>query len=109
MTFPLFRAVFVRHIFCYYRLVSLLPTHPAKLPALLLQWLMPSSWFGPRGLSEGERLDRALTDLGPIFIKFGQLLPNRRDMLPPEWTDALAQLQDNIAPFDSQLAMQRLE
>lgn len=109
MKFPLFRAFYVIHVFCYYRLASLLPRHPAKAPALLLQWLMPSSWFGPKGLSEGERLERAFTALGPIFIKFGQLLATRRDMLPPEWTDALAQLQDKVAPFDSQLAMRRLE
>lgn len=109
MNFPLFRAFYVLHILCYYRLISLLPRHPAKLPFLLLQWLIPSSWFGPKRLSEGERLEQAFTDLGPIFIKFGQLLATRRDLLPPEWTDALAQLQDQVAPFPSQVAMQRLE
>ena len=105
--FPVFRVLFVLHIVCRYRLISLLPPHPLLKPLILLEYLMPSSWFGPRHLSEGERLRQALQDLGPIFIKFGQLLATRRDLLPGEWTDALAKLQDQVPPFDA-AASQRI-
>lgn len=52
-------------------------------------------------LSRGARLRLALEKLGPIFIKFGQLLSTRRDMLPLDIADELAKLQDQVAPFDS--------
>lgn len=103
------RILYVVHVLCAYRLISLMPSHPARAPLLVLQYLMPSSWFGPRGLSEGERLRAALEKLGPIFIKFGQLLATRRDLLPPEWTDALARLQDQVAPFPVREARARIE
>ena len=45
------------------------------------------------------RLRRALEDLGPIFIKFGQMLSTRRDLLPPDIADELAHLQDRVPPF----------
>ena len=51
-------------------------------------------------LSRGARLRLALEELGPIFIKFGQLLSTRRDMLPLDIADELAKLQDQVAPFD---------
>jgi ubiquinone biosynthesis protein len=50
----------------------------------------------------GERLRYALQDLGPIFVKFGQMLSTRRDILPPDIADALAKLQDNVPPFPSE-------
>jgi ubiquinone biosynthesis protein len=50
----------------------------------------------------GVRLRRALEDLGPIFIKFGQMLSTRRDLLPPDIADELALLQDRVPPFPSE-------
>jgi len=105
----LWRILVVWHVVCRYRLVSLLPAHPLLLPFTLLEFLHPAAWFGPRGLSEGERLRLALQELGPIFIKFGQLMATRRDLLPPGWTEQLAQLQDQVKPFDSAVAQARIE
>ena len=51
----------------------------------------------------GVRIRRALEDLGPIFIKFGQVLSTRRDLLPPDIADELALLQDRVPPFSSEL------
>jgi ubiquinone biosynthesis protein len=107
--FPVFRVLFVLHVVCRYRLISLLPSHPLLLPLIVLEYLAPSSWFGPRHLSEGERLRQALQELGPIFIKFGQLLATRRDLLPGEWTDALAKLQDQVPPFDADASQRIIE
>jgi hypothetical protein len=53
----------------------------------------------------GQRLRQALEHLGPIFVKFGQVLSTRRDLLPVDIADELAQLQDNVPPFDSAIAM----
>ncbi|CAJ0814822.1 ubiquinone biosynthesis regulatory protein kinase UbiB [Ralstonia insidiosa] len=52
----------------------------------------------------GERLRLALEQLGPIFVKFGQVLSTRRDLLPPDVADELAKLQDRVPPFDPKVA-----
>lgn len=55
------------------------------------------------------RLRQALEDLGPIFVKFGQVLSTRRDLLPLDLADELAKLQDRVPPFSSALAVAELE
>lgn len=75
----------------------------------LARWLKLLRPFVPvRGdaakLARGERLRLALQDLGPLFVKFGQVLSTRRDLLPPDIADALALLQDRVAPFPGEQA-----
>ena len=55
--------------------------------------------FGAPRATRGARLRQALEDLGPIFVKFGQVLSTRRDLLPPDVADELAKLQDRVPPF----------
>jgi len=55
------------------------------------------------------RLRRALERLGPIFVKFGQVLSTRRDLLPPDIADELARLQDRVPPFGSDRVLIALE
>ncbi|MDB5769469.1 MAG: ubiB [Collimonas fungivorans] len=57
----------------------------------------------------GERLRMALEELGPIFVKFGQVLSTRRDLLPGDMVDELARLQDRVPPFSSDLAIAQIE
>jgi ubiquinone biosynthesis protein len=57
----------------------------------------------------GQRLREALERLGPIFVKFGQVLSTRRDLLPLDLANELAYLQDRVPPFDSQLAISTIE
>tara|TARA_R110002073_G_scaffold192254_3_gene351029 strand:- start:904 stop:2415 length:1512 start_codon:yes stop_codon:yes gene_type:complete len=57
----------------------------------------------------GERLRLALEALGPIFVKFGQMLSTRRDILPHDIADELAKLQDQVPPFASDQALATLE
>ncbi len=67
-----------------------------------LQWtryLMPWNWVRRSHGTRGERIRRALEELGPIFVKFGQILSTRRDLLPPDIADELARLQDRVPPF----------
>lgn len=59
--------------------------------------------------SRGARLRLALQELGPIFVKFGQILSTRRDLLPGDIADELSQLQDRVAPFPGELARQQIE
>lgn len=56
----------------------------------------------------GVRLRLALENLGPIFIKFGQMLSTRRDLLPGDIADELSKLQDRVPPFDSNVAVEQI-
>ncbi|TSE25353.1 ubiquinone biosynthesis regulatory protein kinase UbiB [Tepidimonas aquatica] len=57
----------------------------------------------------GQRLREALERLGPIFVKFGQVLSTRRDLLPPDIADELAKLQDRVPPFPTEVAIATIE
>src|SRR3546814_2500272 len=59
--------------------------------------------------SRGARLRLARQELGPIFVKFGQILSTRRDLVPPDVADELSELQDRVAPFDGDTARSILE
>ncbi|OIQ79981.1 putative protein kinase UbiB [mine drainage metagenome] len=54
----------------------------------------------------GVRLRQALEQLGPIFIKFGQMLSTRRDLIPPDIADELAKLQDQVPPFPAEQVLE---
>ncbi|MYD99406.1 MAG: ubiquinone biosynthesis regulatory protein kinase UbiB [Gammaproteobacteria bacterium] len=58
---------------------------------------------------DAVRLREAVESLGPIFIKFGQILSTRRDLLPPDYADELAKLQDQVPPFPGAEAIARIE
>ena len=79
-------------------------------PVRFLVLLSPWTWFQRiRGVSRGERLRLALEELGPIFVKFGQALSTRRDLLPVDIADELAKLQDRVPPFPGELAQAAIE
>jgi len=79
-------------------------------PLLLLFFLSPGVWFErARRASRAERLRLALEELGPIFVKFGQAVSTRRDLLPTDIADELAKLQDRVPPFDGSIARAEIE
>jgi ubiquinone biosynthesis protein len=79
-------------------------------PLRFLFYLSPWTWFArSQGTTRGERLRLALEELGPIFIKFGQALSTRRDLLPRDIADELAKLQDRVPPFSSAAARAQIE
>ncbi len=78
-------------------------------PLRFVFYFSPWTWFRRRRGSRAERLRRALEDLGPIFVKFGQLLSTRRDLLPVDIADELAKLQDRVPPFPGDVAKARIE
>jgi ubiquinone biosynthesis protein len=75
---------------------------PLRLVNALLFWRDISA-------SRGQRLREALEALGPIFVKFGQVLSTRRDLLPADLADELALLQDRVPPFPSDQAIAEIE
>jgi ubiquinone biosynthesis protein len=79
-------------------------------PFRFLVYLSPWTWFQRSiGVTRGERLRLALEELGPIFVKFGQALSTRRDLLPSAIADELAKLQDRVPPFDGAIAVASIE
>jgi ubiquinone biosynthesis protein len=60
-------------------------------------------------LERGERLNMALTELGPIFVKLGQMMSTRRDLLDNDLARSLSQLQDNVEPFSGEIAISTVE
>ncbi|MGL5285335.1 MAG: ubiquinone biosynthesis regulatory protein kinase UbiB, partial [Aeromonas sp.] len=78
---------------------------PGRLARRSLFWLKNRS----SERSRGERIRLAFEALGPIFIKFGQMLSTRRDLLPPDIAEELALLQDRVPPFSGQAARRQIE
>jgi len=71
--------------------------------------LLVRAFAGHKGEPRGQRLREALETLGPIYVKFGQVLSTRRDLLPLDIADELARLQDRVPPFASDLAVAEVE
>jgi ubiquinone biosynthesis protein len=72
--------------------------------------ITPGMWFARRSaLSRGARLRLALEELGPIFVKFGQAVSTRRDLLPDDIANELAYLQDRVPPFPGSIARATIE
>ncbi|MCY1276364.1 putative protein kinase UbiB [compost metagenome] len=105
------RLLRIQQVVIRYRLDDLLLELPLPWWLRTLSYALPWRWL-PRKeltLTRGERLRLALEDLGPIFIKFGQLLSTRRDLMPPDIADELARLQDQVPPFAPAKAVARIE
>ena len=98
------RAWRIGRVLLRYRLDALADDTPAE------RWLKLARPFVPRASREieamprGARLRMALQELGPIFVKFGQILSTRRDLVPPDVAEELTLLQDRVAPFDGEAA-----
>src|SRR5689334_23440411 len=72
--------------------------------------LSPWTWaVRKREEPRAVRLREALEELGPIFVKFGQALSTRRDLLPPDIAEELAKLQDRVPPFPGSIAREIVE
>ena len=92
-----------------YRLDALFDGTPLERRLALLRPLAPRSAADIVNLPRGTRVRLALQELGPIFVKFGQVLSTRRDIVPPDVADELALLRDQVAPFDAGIARHQIE
>ena len=103
----LFRGSFILWVMFRYGLDQLFLTSFQKpwLDAVARSLSVGRNLDAPRG----QRIREALERLGPIFVKFGQVLSTRRDLMPTDIADELARLQDRVPPFDSNLAIATIE
>lgn len=92
-----------------YRLDDLVEDARVRHSLRTLRWFLPSPPAEVLALPRGERFAISLTALGPIFVKFGQILSTRRDLLPLDISDALTALQDRVAPFPGEQARAMVE
>jgi ubiquinone biosynthesis protein len=74
-----------------------------------LYYLAPWNWVPRRREPRAVRIRKALEDLGPIYVKFGQILSTRRDLLPDDIAEELARLQDRVPPFPGTRAKAMIE
>lgn len=107
--FTLFRIFQVIHVVGKHRLDALLPPGLVFLPARLLLRLIPSAWFSRGDPHLESRLRDTLIELGPLFIKLGQMLSTRPDVLPTGLILELEKLQDRVPPFGEQEAIRIIE
>ncbi|MGA9421564.1 MAG: ubiquinone biosynthesis regulatory protein kinase UbiB, partial [Rhodanobacteraceae bacterium] len=92
-----------------YRLDELIDAAHLYRPLKLVRLFLPRVRAAVAGLPRGARLTLALTECGPIFVKFGQILSTRRDLLPADVADELTRLQDQVAPFPAAIARTAVE
>lgn len=98
------RAMRIGRVLVRHRLDDLFDGTPAERWLKLMRPFVPRASKEIAAQSRGARLRLALQELGPIFVKFGQILSTRRDLVPPDVADELSMLQDRVAPFDGQTA-----
>jgi ubiquinone biosynthesis protein len=103
------RASRIGRVLIRYRLDALLEDTPAERWLKLARPLVPRASREVEAMPRGARLRLALQELGPIFVKFGQILSTRRDLVPPDIAQELSLLQDRVKPFDGDLARSLVE
>lgn len=106
----LFHLLFISRVLLRHGLDELILDIHLFRPIRILRFLSPTFWLRTKAdVSRGERIRKTLEDLGPIFVKFGQILSTRRDLLPDDLADELAKLQDQVPPFSGDSAVEIIE
>ena len=103
------RAMRIGRVLLRYRLDDLLDDTPAERWLKLMRPFVPGAAPSIASMPRGARLRLALQELGPIFVKFGQILSTRRDLVPSDIAEELTHLQDRVAPFDGEVARSLVE
>jgi len=102
-----FRMIAIQRVLVKYGLDDIIKQTHLLRPLRFLFYLAPRRRDSSAPL--GERIRLALEELGPIFVKFGQAISTRRDLLPPDIADELAKLQDAVPPFPAEQAVAIVE
>lgn len=99
------RVIHINFVMAKYGLDRFVLAAPIFYPIRFLSYLNPWNWINKtRGRTRGECLRLALEELGPIFVKFGQILSTRADLLPEDIIIELSKLQDRVPPFSGKTA-----
>ena len=104
-----FRVWRIVNVLLLYGLDELLSEQHVFRQYKALLFFFPAFWQRRSDASRGARLRQALEQLGPIFIKFGQVLSTRPDLLPEDIAVELARLQDDVPPFPGEQAIEMIE
>ncbi len=78
-------------------------------PVRFIFYILPWNWFNKNKEKRAVRIRLMLEELGPIYVKLGQILSTRRDLIPKDIADEFAKLQDNVAPFSGKIAREIIE
>ncbi len=105
----LLRLIHINYIFARNGLDNLLVSIKIFAPLRFMVYFNPWNWFRKEPLTRGQALRKSLEELGPIFIKFGQALSTRPDILPDDIASELSKLQDKVPPFASKKAIAIIE
>ena len=103
------RLLYINAILVKHGLDEVLLASPLLRPFRFLLYLLPWNWLRGSLPPRAVRIRRALEELGPIFVKFGQILSTRRDLLPEDVADEFASLQDRVLPFPGRQARDIIE
>ncbi len=103
------RLLYIQRVLIRYGLDEFIFKMNLFRPIRFLQYLLPWNLIRRSTHSRAERLRMVLEELGPIYIKFGQIVSTRRDMLPEDLAVELAKLQDDVPPFPGSLAREIIE
>ncbi len=103
------RLLKISAILSRYRLDDLLEATHLYRPVRLLRGIIPWGRGSVADAPRGERLRLALNEMGPIYVKFGQIMSTRRDMIPEDIANELALLQDQVPPFPGEQAQLIIE
>ncbi|PID45439.1 MAG: ubiquinone biosynthesis regulatory protein kinase UbiB [Proteobacteria bacterium] len=103
------RLFIIARVMIRYGLDDLLFSVPTLESTKILYQLMPWKWSKRNKPEPAVAMRLALEDLGPVFVKFGQVLSTRRDMMPERYANELAKLQDKVPPFPSDQAIDIIE
>lgn len=105
----LLRLIHINWVLVFHGLDEIvLKTHLFR-PVRFLAALSPYYWLRRQSDPRAVRIRRTLEDLGPIYVKFGQALSTRKDLLPDDIADELVKLQDKVPPFASDIACSIIE
>ena len=106
----IFRLLTIQRILIRHGLDEIIFATHLFRPIRFVYRLLPWNWFGHQyDLPRAQRLRITLEELGPVFVKLGQLLSTRRDLLPEDIADEFARLQDNVPPFPGNEACRIIE
>lgn len=105
----IFRLIYINFVLTRHGLDEFIFATHFFRPLRYLNLLLPWNWLRRIQAPRGERIRLALEDLGPIFVKFGQILSTRRDLLPDDIADELSKLQDDVPAFPNNEARRIIE
>ncbi|MCF6345970.1 MAG: ubiquinone biosynthesis regulatory protein kinase UbiB [Thiomicrorhabdus sp.] len=104
-----FRIIKINRVLTYYQIDKMVLTDTKYAWLIWLNMVAPWNWRKKSTGNRGENIRLALEELGPIFIKLGQALSTRKDLLPPDISIELIKLQDDCPPFDAEHSKKLVE